>query len=38
MMEKGLLDIMHDMMDDTNQLIDNWFNFKNKQPCVNENN
>lgn len=34
-MEKGLLDIMHDMMDDTNQLIDNWFNFKNGQPCVN---
>lgn len=31
MIEKGLLDIMHDMMDDTNQLVDYWLNFKNGQ-------
>ena len=37
-MEIGLLDIMQDMMDDTNQLVNNWFNFKNGQLCVNESN
>lgn len=37
-MEKGILDIMADMKNDVDQLVTDWFNFKNEQLCVNENN